>query len=182
MIQLLNGFRVQTSPCIVKKRLIKMCKSKKKRIRKKWLKNDKNYSGFEPDTETVMRIGDTLIMHPKLLERIKKARRQTMSEITGSIEIRNNIKNTCPICGATPEVNVNSRGELPICTINCPEKHIQVCTNRLGPAIRKWNRICRNFFILDEHNRCFHEPVSLPVVHKELHKKCGYQPVPPGEE
>lgn len=72
MIQFVNGFQIKTSILIVKPRLIKMCKSKKKRIRKKWLKNEKNYSGFEPDTETIIKLDNTLIMHPKLLERIKK--------------------------------------------------------------------------------------------------------------
>jgi hypothetical protein len=51
--------------------LIKMCRSKKKRIKKKWLKNLKNYK-VEMKPACYM-MGNKILMHPDLMQSIKAA-------------------------------------------------------------------------------------------------------------
>ena len=54
-----------TDPYLSDRVQYKFPRSKKKRIRKKWAKNPKNWKNV-PKLETYQ-IGDTLIMHPEML-------------------------------------------------------------------------------------------------------------------
>ena len=62
------------SPHLTADVLKKMCRSKKKRIRKKWLKNKKNYT-TGPDTTHVYQIKDSnsIMCHPIVAEKIREA-------------------------------------------------------------------------------------------------------------
>ena len=63
----LSGFpgelRIHINPILSKEVLIKMCRSKKKRIRKKWLKNPRNYKTVPDDNIYILNPGAVGI-HP----------------------------------------------------------------------------------------------------------------------
>jgi hypothetical protein len=52
-----------TDSTLVKKKLTRMCRSKKRRVKKKWLGNDRNYTSI-PD-ESIYMFGGTYICHPQ---------------------------------------------------------------------------------------------------------------------
>ena len=66
----LFGLKVITDIYMVDRKQVKFPRSKKKRIRKKWAKNQDNYRWIPWDK--VYQMGDTLIMHPSMLEKLKK--------------------------------------------------------------------------------------------------------------
>lgn len=67
----LNGMEVYTSKAMVDKLFFRHCRSKKKRIRKKWLKDARNYR-LVPKKE-VYTAGNRLIMHPETFEALRRA-------------------------------------------------------------------------------------------------------------
>ena len=67
-----NGLNIYVDKYLVRKAIKKWCRSKKKRIRKKWAKNPKNY-WIVPDTENIIMIGDTAFCHPILWDKIKNS-------------------------------------------------------------------------------------------------------------
>ena len=69
----IGGIALVESPLLVKRKLKRMCKSKKKRKIKKWLKNPKNY-WMAPDPSFIWDKSKRMIIcHPKIAEKIKKA-------------------------------------------------------------------------------------------------------------
>jgi len=72
-LHMLNGIRLIECPHMVKRKLKRMCRSKKKRIIKKWLKNPKNYT-MKPDNSFIFDgIKKAIYCHPKVAEKIIKA-------------------------------------------------------------------------------------------------------------
>ena len=70
-IMALDGIRVFTNPLLTDTVVKKWCKSKKKRIRKKWAKNPKNL--HEIPSRKIIRLDDgSMVLHPVMLEEIKK--------------------------------------------------------------------------------------------------------------
>lgn len=68
---MIYGKKLITNPLLVEKRLKRMCRSKRKRIIKKWLKNPKNYiTGPE---RRIYRSGDSIICHPDVANMLIKA-------------------------------------------------------------------------------------------------------------
>jgi hypothetical protein len=74
------GMPIHTNPILSKKELIRMCRSKKKRIRKKWLKNPGNYREVPDDGIYVidtnllglMGMGKVIVAHPITALRLKE--------------------------------------------------------------------------------------------------------------
>ena len=66
----LYGLRIVTDSMMSKRIQFRFPRSKKRRMRKKWTKNQKNWKTIPLDT--IYRMGDTLIMHPMMTERLKK--------------------------------------------------------------------------------------------------------------
>lgn len=64
------GLKIVTNHNLVRKELKRMCRSKKKRVRKKWLRNPGNYRTF-PDPN-VYQTGNLLICHPQVAVAIKE--------------------------------------------------------------------------------------------------------------
>lgn len=56
---------------LTERKLLRMCRSKKKRIRKKWLKNQRNYKTVPMKNCFV--VGDDIICHPVVVAAIRKA-------------------------------------------------------------------------------------------------------------
>lgn len=71
MIGRLQGVPVYINKNITMKILTKMCRSKKKRIRKKWLKNEKNYH-IGPSKKIIELRGVGIIIHPIMKPNIMK--------------------------------------------------------------------------------------------------------------
>ena len=85
----LNGLQIMEAPHLTKRMLKRMCRSKRKRIIKKWLKNPKNYwqgpdpavyiikkpkfSPFSIAPTTYMEEEKVLICHPKIYKIIMRA-------------------------------------------------------------------------------------------------------------
>lgn len=65
------GFRVILNDFMADYKQVKFPRSKKKRIRRKWAKNLKNYA-YVPWTKMYQMGGDTLVMHPAMYERLKR--------------------------------------------------------------------------------------------------------------
>jgi len=61
MLGILYGYKVFTSPHVTQKEIKRWCRSKKKRIRKKWAKNPKNYN-LVPGGAVIF--GDNILIHP----------------------------------------------------------------------------------------------------------------------
>ena len=66
----LYGLRIVTEPTLSKRVQVKFPKSKKRRMRKKWAKDQKNWKTVPLDT--IYQMGNTLIMHPAMAERFRK--------------------------------------------------------------------------------------------------------------
>lgn len=64
-------FQIIENKVLTIKQLITMCRSKKKRIRKKWLKNMKNYRNI-PDDKYYLS-GNTIFCHPTIAETLRNA-------------------------------------------------------------------------------------------------------------
>ena len=65
----LLGMPILANPFLMDKRLKRMCKSKKKRIIKKWLKNEKNY--INVPSNSLFMINNNMYVHPEKLVLIK---------------------------------------------------------------------------------------------------------------
>jgi len=66
-----NGFRVFSNHLLCTRKLIKKCRSKKRRIVKKWGKNPKNYVQV-PDNSFYRLPGNILVAHPVMVEQLRK--------------------------------------------------------------------------------------------------------------
>ena len=64
------GLQVTTNPHMTERIQTKFPRSKKRRIRKKWSKNQKNWTTRPVDK--VYQMGNTLIMHPEIFERLRR--------------------------------------------------------------------------------------------------------------
>lgn len=70
VLPIYNGIRIIESPTLEIKKLKRMCRSKKKRIIKKWLKNPKNYH-MVPDIHYYLLENErALVCHPEIAKRI----------------------------------------------------------------------------------------------------------------
>jgi hypothetical protein len=70
-MDMIYGFRILTNPLLCKRLLGRRCKSKKRRIIKKWGKNPKNYINIADDS--IYRLpGNILVMHPIMKDKIIK--------------------------------------------------------------------------------------------------------------
>ena len=67
----IGGLRVVESPLLMKRKQVRFCRSKKRRILKKWAKNPKNWREV-PDMETIYRTPTTLICHPALAAKLRR--------------------------------------------------------------------------------------------------------------
>ena len=67
---MLYGLRVVTDIWMTEHKQVRFPRSKKRRIRKKWAKRPENWRSVPQDK--AYQIGDTLVMHPAMLERLKK--------------------------------------------------------------------------------------------------------------
>jgi retron-type reverse transcriptase len=65
-----SGIKIIEDCHLTKEVLRKMCRSKKRRIIKKWKKNRKNYT-TGPDTETMYRTPFGIVCHPILANMLK---------------------------------------------------------------------------------------------------------------
>jgi len=64
----IDGIHLVESNAMVDRVLIKMCRSKRKRIKRKWLKNPRNYR-YQPRHELIwMKQQNTMIGHPTALK------------------------------------------------------------------------------------------------------------------
>lgn len=70
MLDCLMGLKIIVDNCMADWKQVKFPRSKKKRIRKKWAKNRKNYRWVA--WTTVYRIGNVIVMHPIMLAKLKK--------------------------------------------------------------------------------------------------------------
>jgi len=68
-----NGIQLIKSPYMAERKLIRMCRSKKKRIIKKWIKNPKNYTLKPMNHYIYNEIDRTIIAHPKIIEKLIKS-------------------------------------------------------------------------------------------------------------
>ena len=64
-----GGYKIFSDPNVTQKVIKKWCRSKKKRIRKKWANNPKNYH-VVPGGAIVF--GNNILVHPSSYEQIKK--------------------------------------------------------------------------------------------------------------
>ena len=76
----INGMPIQENSNLIDTVLIKMCRSKRKRIVSKWLKNNRNYKTV-PSQEVLIfadpRLGcKVIVCHPVVAVRIKQAVQQ----------------------------------------------------------------------------------------------------------
>lgn len=70
----LNGLPVYANPILTERNLIIMCRSKRKRIVKKWLQNEKNYRTVPSTQVYVMK--DRIICHPVTFAIIREKLKQ----------------------------------------------------------------------------------------------------------
>lgn len=63
------GVQIITSPRLVESRQFRFPRSKKKRIRKKWMRRSANFKNFP--SRTILQIGGQWVMHPEILRQIK---------------------------------------------------------------------------------------------------------------
>ena len=68
---MIHGFRIMTNPLHCKQVMVRHCRSKKHRIKKKWMKNSKNWSQV-PDDSIYRMPGNVLVMHPITKEKVVK--------------------------------------------------------------------------------------------------------------
>ena len=64
------GLKVVESEWLSKKELVRMCRSKAKRVKKKWLRNPKNYR--QVADLSIYQMGDKLICHPIIAAEIRR--------------------------------------------------------------------------------------------------------------
>jgi hypothetical protein len=69
---MIYGFRILTNTFLCKRVLGRHCRSKKRRIIKKWAKNPKNYVSI-PDDSVYRLPGNVLVMHPAIKDKIMGA-------------------------------------------------------------------------------------------------------------
>ncbi len=80
---LYNGIPVQENSALTDTILIKMCRSKRKRIVKKWLKNKRNYKTVPSDKVIIFADsirGKVIVCHPVMAARIREAAKQRQIE------------------------------------------------------------------------------------------------------
>ena len=65
-LQSINGVPIYLSPYLTDRVIDKMCRSKKKRQVRKWLKNDKHYKSVP--SKKVLMMKDRIIIHPNIKE------------------------------------------------------------------------------------------------------------------
>jgi len=70
---LYNGYQIISAPHMTERKLKRMCRSKKKRIIKKWLKNPKNYIEKPKSELIICDLNHTIICHPAMFEKIDHA-------------------------------------------------------------------------------------------------------------
>ena len=76
----INGMHLQENSALTDTILIRMCRSKRKRIVKKWLKNKHNYKTVPSQKILVfsdVRRGKVIVCHPSVAIRIKEAINQS---------------------------------------------------------------------------------------------------------
>ena len=66
----LSQYKMVRSYQITDRIQVRFPRSKKKRIRKKWAKQEKNFAYFP--SKNIWKMGDTLIAHPEVIEKIMK--------------------------------------------------------------------------------------------------------------
>lgn len=74
-----NGMHIQENSILTDTVLIRMCRSKRKRIVKKWLKNKRNYKTVPSQKIFVFDdpiMGKVITCHPVMAERIRESVRQ----------------------------------------------------------------------------------------------------------
>ncbi len=69
----MSGIQIIKSPFMEERVLIRMCRSKKKRIIKKWKKNPKNYHTKPMSHFVFDEINRTVTCHPTIAEKIVEA-------------------------------------------------------------------------------------------------------------
>lgn len=72
----INGMLIQENSALTDTLLIRMCRSKRKRIVKKWLKNKRNYKTVPSQQVFIFDSlvgGKTIVCHPMAAARIKEA-------------------------------------------------------------------------------------------------------------
>ena len=72
MTDMIAGMQLIESPFLTEYRLLRMCRSKRKRIKAKWLKNWKNYKDL-PDLKNFYQMGNKIICHPLLARKLRHA-------------------------------------------------------------------------------------------------------------
>ena len=73
--QRVGGMLIVTSDAMVDRVRYRYCRSKKKRIKKKWAKDPRNYRNV-PKTDVIVRF-DTIVCHPAILDSIKRLMERT---------------------------------------------------------------------------------------------------------
>ena len=64
------GFQFVSEPLLVDRKQVRFPRSKKRRMRKKWAKDVKNWRS-EP-SETFYRMGNVVYAHPAMIERLRR--------------------------------------------------------------------------------------------------------------
>jgi len=77
-----NGYQLVKNVNLIEKKLSKMCRSKKKRVKKKWLKNSKNYSYFPEKNLFIDDINKTINGHPITIDQFIKTIKEKQKENT----------------------------------------------------------------------------------------------------
>lgn len=77
---LYNGYQIISSQYMTEKKLKRMCRSKKKRIIKKWLKNPKNYIKKPMSKLIINEVHHIIVCHPKIAQKIIHAIGQKNSQ------------------------------------------------------------------------------------------------------
>jgi len=67
--KLIGGFQIITSSALVDRIMFRTCRSRKKRIKKKWAKQTCNYRS-QPKKDVLIR-GNCIFCHPSIFELIK---------------------------------------------------------------------------------------------------------------
>ena len=82
MLDALLGFRIVSSDHMADRVQFRFPRAKKRRIRRKWAKRRENYKTVPWDT--AYRIGNTMYMHPIMVERLKREiERQNRERVRG---------------------------------------------------------------------------------------------------
>lgn len=79
------GLKLLTNSLLTEKKLKRMCRSKRKRIIKKWLKNPKNYK-IVPEAKVYLIRGNSIICHPEIAQSIIKACEEKVGSINLSLK------------------------------------------------------------------------------------------------